>query len=263
MSLKAMVWVLENSEAKLGDRLVLLALAEHAGDDGEDSYPAQATLAAKARLSERQVRRCLNNLESEGRIVEDGKSRYGTVCWRIVMTPDNMSARTSTTPKRHDMSAEPSFEPSLSVEAEGTHALTAEEPSLRTRAREAAPMKVDRKPVSAAEYFLAENVLGHWNIIAKQDLTSDEWVRKIVMRIREHPELTSDDHYRIIHAAFTDPWWKGISGPSVVYGNGAVFEQALMLYRNGPPPPRPANGTMRYGRGMTTAQILEATRGLE
>lgn len=260
MSLKAMVWVMENSTAKLGDRLVLIALAENAGDAGEDSYPAQGTIAMKAGLSERQVRRCLVNLERDRLISRDGTSRYGTVCWRINMTPDNMSPRTSTTPKRHDMSAEPSFEPVVSLEAEESPSLTANElPIPRARIELG---KIDRRPVPPGDAEFAARVLDEWNRCTEQTLVSKDWLRKIVMRMREHPELTVTDHAHVINAALSDPWWNGHPSPSVIYGNGAVFERALTLARNGPAPPK-ANGAMRYGRGVTPAQAIEAGRRWE
>ena len=85
---------------------------------------------------------------------------------------------------------------------------------------------------------------------------------KIVLRHREHPELSADDHAAIISVSLASPWWSGVPGPEVVYGNAALFERALESARarlgGGPviekPPPR------RYGRGMTTREILNMTQ---
>lgn len=90
MSLDAMVWVLENSEERLGRRLVLLALADTANSSGESTFPSQETLARKARLSVRQVRRALIDLSNAGAIEYVGLSRYGTDEWRVLM-PDKLS----------------------------------------------------------------------------------------------------------------------------------------------------------------------------
>lgn len=73
-----MSWVLRESEATLGDRLVLLVLADHAKGDGTKAWPSLETISREARLSERQARRCLRNLEESGEIVETGTSRKGT-----------------------------------------------------------------------------------------------------------------------------------------------------------------------------------------
>lgn len=93
--------------------------------------------------------------------------------------------------------------------------------------------KVDRKSVSAQEDELAHSVLGFWNQQTAQSLQSKDWLAKIVMRAREHPELTPTDHHHVICHALEHPWWKGPASPSVVYGNGAQFERSMMACRNG------------------------------
>jgi DNA-binding Lrp family transcriptional regulator len=84
MSVQAMSWVFDHSPTTLGARLVLLSLANHASSDGGEIWPSQATIAQEARLSERQVRRCLKELEAGGHIVRCGK-KFRAVKWRIVM----------------------------------------------------------------------------------------------------------------------------------------------------------------------------------
>ena len=44
------------------EKMVLLAIADHASDDGTNAYPSQATIASKASISIRTVQRCVNNL---------------------------------------------------------------------------------------------------------------------------------------------------------------------------------------------------------
>lgn len=63
MSVQALSAVLEESEARLGPRLVLIAIANHANELGEKSYPNLETLAREAKLSVRQVQRCIVQLE--------------------------------------------------------------------------------------------------------------------------------------------------------------------------------------------------------
>lgn len=84
-----MTWVLRQSEAKLGARLVLLALADYAHADGSEAYPAVDTLAAHTRLSRRAVQSALRTLEGDGEIVRDGVGRNGTTCWRLTMGAQN------------------------------------------------------------------------------------------------------------------------------------------------------------------------------
>ncbi len=60
----------------------------------------------------------------------------------------------------------------------------------------------------------------------------------IVRRAREHPELTLEDHEGLIKVQFENPWWKGDPTPSVIYGNGRVFDRALNGARGAAPEPR-------------------------
>jgi hypothetical protein len=61
-------WVLRNSRATLGSRLVLLVLADYADEDGGSCWPSVATIARESLLSERQVQYCLRHLEQLGEI---------------------------------------------------------------------------------------------------------------------------------------------------------------------------------------------------
>ncbi len=68
MSVKIMSAVWEQSQHKGAHLLVLLALADHASDDGV-SWPSLARLASCARVAPRHVRRILRDLEAEGEII--------------------------------------------------------------------------------------------------------------------------------------------------------------------------------------------------
>lgn len=102
-----MTWILQHSEATLGARLVALAVANYADKHGRNSYASLRTLAEDAHLSERQVRRCLRELETMGEIVQVSTSITGTHVYELAgmatlfpgqdvlpdnMTPDNMSS---------------------------------------------------------------------------------------------------------------------------------------------------------------------------
>ena len=65
MSVKIMsqVWELDIDHSEM---IVLLAMADHADDDGQNCYPSNAYLAWKTGYSDRQVRRVLRALESTG-----------------------------------------------------------------------------------------------------------------------------------------------------------------------------------------------------
>ena len=66
MSVQAIAAVLERSQSRLGARLVMLALANHQTDRG--CSPSLETIAREARLSVRQVQRCLRQLEALGEV---------------------------------------------------------------------------------------------------------------------------------------------------------------------------------------------------
>lgn len=80
-----MVWVLNESEAKHGDRLVLLALAEYAHKDGTKAFPRIEELRHRARLSERQTQESLRNLEAKGAISQTDTTRGGVKVYRVHM----------------------------------------------------------------------------------------------------------------------------------------------------------------------------------
>jgi hypothetical protein len=89
------------------------------------------------------------------------------------------------------------------------------------------PSNVDRRPVLLNEGSLAFAILQEFNRVSKRRFSSAGFLAKIIMRIREHPDVTLDGHVAVIEHAFRHPWWKGDPSPSVVYGNDALFERAL------------------------------------
>ena len=86
MSVHVVSWVLRSSPERLGRRLVLLVLADHAREDGTGAWPRVETIAEQARLSERQARRALRELELAGAIVNTGRSSKGTHVYTVKMT---------------------------------------------------------------------------------------------------------------------------------------------------------------------------------
>lgn len=73
--------VFAHSVAEVGARLTLLALAEAAQDDGV-TWVDQATLAARTKLTDRQVRNCIRTLEGLGEI-EQRKAQAGRVRFNV------------------------------------------------------------------------------------------------------------------------------------------------------------------------------------
>ena len=88
------VW--KSSRNRGGALLVLLALADFCNDGGV-AFPGVPTLAKKARLSERQVRRILRDLVQANELgIAVGKGPYGTNLYQVTICQgDNLSGVTS------------------------------------------------------------------------------------------------------------------------------------------------------------------------
>lgn len=85
------VW--ESSSAKGGARLVLLALADHANDEGY-CHPSVARLALKSALTERNVQLILRNLEARGELVTLRSAGRGNVNAYWVLPPATVARLT-------------------------------------------------------------------------------------------------------------------------------------------------------------------------
>lgn len=88
MSVHVSSFVWKHSETRLGDRLVLLCLADKADENGRNVFPSVRTIARETRLSERAVQLALKNLRDSGRITRAGKH----VEWKTTMYEIRMDA---------------------------------------------------------------------------------------------------------------------------------------------------------------------------
>jgi hypothetical protein len=75
MSWQATVWVLEHSESRLGDRCVLLSIANHCNREGSDSHPSLGTIAHEARVSVRNAQRSVPKAGSHRRAGSECRHR--------------------------------------------------------------------------------------------------------------------------------------------------------------------------------------------
>lgn len=86
MSIRVVSAVWERSRAKGSGLLLLLAIADFAHDDGTGAYPSSETLAAKIRMSPRQVRNLVATLEGLGELAvtrePGGVNRYTVLVGR-------------------------------------------------------------------------------------------------------------------------------------------------------------------------------------
>ena len=77
MTVKCSTWVWEHSQTTGNDRLVMLALADEADDDGTNCYPSQDRLTEKTRIPKRTVQRCIDRCEQAGEVVVDRPESHG------------------------------------------------------------------------------------------------------------------------------------------------------------------------------------------
>lgn len=267
------VW--EHSSANGNDLLVMLCLADHASAETYLTYPGIERLATLTRIHARTVQRVLKRLCDAGELAvyrEGGrvKGQNRPTVYRILV--GKKQGWQSATP--NDETGVASEQ--LGVASDAVRGGIAMPPEPRTNqlqptTKEDAPAalvvhgrsisgKLGGKTVTDAESEFAVAMLDVWNELTGQSLVSRDWLAKIVMRHREHPNLTVDELGAVVASALADPWWQGAPSPAVVFGNGAVFETSLMRSRSDG---RGGKQASRFGRGMTTRQILDATGGKE
>lgn len=83
MSVRIMTAVWDHAQVNGSTLVVLLAMADWADDNGLGVFPKQETLAAKARMSKRNVSYVLDELEAAGYIERVGKRAGGVIDWRV------------------------------------------------------------------------------------------------------------------------------------------------------------------------------------
>lgn len=219
-------WLLD---ADVSDRAIRLyaVLGTYADHETDETNRGRRDLADALRCSTDSVDRAVAELVGIGALEIEETTRpdgsRGANLYRLLSTaPLRMGGRTGAEGGGRT-GAETSTR-RTTPDSETTTSVVVSHGSGRT-------WKVDRRSVTPAEEALARHVLDHWNAATGQRLASREWLAKIIMRIREHPDGTLDDHRRVIVAALADPWWRGPASPSVVYGNGAQFERAVEAAR--------------------------------
>lgn len=130
MSVHASHWVWEHSRSKGTARLVLLALADHAGADGGDAYPSVGRLAIRCGVGKRTVQEALKVLVSLGELViEPQAGPGGANRYQIAMTPAGSAPVRNLHPADPAPTPRSIRTPPVQI-AQGTPAASAPEPSL-------------------------------------------------------------------------------------------------------------------------------------
>jgi hypothetical protein len=88
MSVQAMAWVIENSQTRGNQYIVLLMIANRADEEGASAWPSIRWLARRSRLSERTVQRAIRKLERGGDLgIEKAAGPKGTNRYQVIMQP--------------------------------------------------------------------------------------------------------------------------------------------------------------------------------
>lgn len=124
------VWI--GSQARGGELLVLLAIADHANEQ-RCAWPGIESLAKKTRQSIRHVQRCLKELVKRGELeIVEQAGPYGTNLYKILalpaqVAPSQMSPPPTSTTCRGDIRGSQMSPESSEPSVESTHTLRAVE----------------------------------------------------------------------------------------------------------------------------------------
>ena len=248
MSVKAMAWAWEQEGLAEGEKLLLMAIADHADDKGT-CWPGQVGLANKCGITDRTVRTRLKKLEALGLLARE--PRYNAEGKR---TSDRLTLRITTGKSFHRKTLPPeavaSREPSVpctttgvvskaiggsTATGTGTATEVAEPPDAAPN--RTPPLKVDGLKLSTEEWQMAQVILTEFNENAGTRFSlvggrgrPTEHLKRIVGRVRENPEVPVEKHLEVIRHTFQNPWW-GKSKPTgvgVVYGPQAFLRCLAM-----------------------------------
>jgi hypothetical protein len=178
------------------DKLVLLALADCASDEGL-AWPSIATLARKCSRDERTVQRNLRELESAGHITREevaGRGCRYRVHPRQNATPGKMSPVTKTTKTPGKMPPHPRQNATQSVKE---------------------PLEPSKVKSSDDDPLTIDELVSEWNDLAddcglpRVAKLTDSRKRRAVARLRQYPDVS------VWQRAFANirgsPWLRGLN----------------------------------------------------
>lgn len=246
MSVKAMAWAWAQENLSEGEKLLLMAVADHADDEGV-CWPGQVGLANKCGISDRTVRTRLKKLETLGLLARE--PRYNAEGKR---TSDRITLRFTTGKLCHRKTLPPeraaSREPSgttvpstrVSTTSEGNSSSTGSVPTANPTQPSTSttpPLKVDGLRLTAGEWEMAQAILHEFNqqVGTRFSLVGSrgrptEHLKRIVGRLRENPEVPLSRHLEVIRHTCENPWWGQTTPTSVgvIYGQRAFLRCLAM-----------------------------------
>jgi hypothetical protein len=263
MSVQAMSWVLDHSDAELGSRLVLLSIANHCDADGRNAWPSQARIAAEAHVSERTVRRCVENLVDLGELTVGihqgvlsgrGKTNYYEIpaLTNVSHQPDNMSSGDEEPESNNRTSA--TEQPDISA---NNRTAVAGKPSLRTvhepsTTSSALAADEGRPEVVALCEHLATRIEENGS---KRPTITKQWLTSCRLLI-DRDGRTPDQIHRAIDWCQNDEFWRGnvMSMPTL----RAKYDTLRLRAKA---PKKETIGQSKARRGLERLAQLEASNG--
>lgn len=231
------MWLIES---KISNRaLRLYALLSGMRDYGNDmATVGRKLLASKLDWSGDTLDRAKAELEKAGAISVERVPRTGQI-------PMNVYTIHRVSPGTRKAAAQGSKQVAAKVRVGGNAAETLplmdESSSSSPETKKAKPTSrlpktVGGQKVTEAEHDLVDALLARFNERAGgKSYSGKEWREAIVRRLREHSGMTADEHLGLIDRQFERPWWKGDATPSVIWGNGRVFDRAVNGAQGAPP----------------------------
>lgn len=219
-------------------KLTLLALADCHNSHTGRCDPRLGHLERATQLSERTLRRATESLVEDGILARTRKRGadgqlggydYSFPGLEVRETASQRSERPVGAVRLTGQDLELGSEPGTSVESPNGDSPSEAECAIFDTCPIRPPANVNRKKVSQVEGHLSIRVLQAFNEIfeARPAFTATDWCAKIIMRLREHPDVSLEEHRDIIVFAHDHPWWEGPASPSVIYGNAGLFEQRM------------------------------------
>lgn len=272
MSIRVLAWVLRNSEATLGARLVLIVLAEHAHNDGREAYPSVPTIAEEARLSRRSAQVALRHLEAAGHIERDGVGPRGQTKWAVLMRGAESAGvqnlrgedgdteganllhdggRTSCTGGGEAASPEPSLEEPYKVEPSSEP--PPDPPTVSSNVRKPSNLTYRGKRVGDATADKAHRAFAAYLTAAGRQMgerTGDgrpsAAFKQVIGAVLEHPHVEPEDWERQIFAfVAAPPDWVSTDPPQVGHVFGARAVQWMLDPGERATRPDKANANLR------------------
>ena len=253
--------VLLNPDLSISARLVYGILKSYAWKD-EKAWPGQDRLAEELGVTAKTLRGFMHELVDAKLVTVERRGRGLTNLYRV---HEPVSEGSESTVQERTVSTVLDRKPTTVLDGklatdpiEQEYEVEEDEVTPSGIVSSYRPMKVNGKVASEEEYAKAQEVLQAFNDVFSTRFTTQAWLGKLVMRLREHPALSVEEHRAVIARSHAAPWWDDAPSPAVVYGNAACFEKALMAVGT------PVNGNGNgHSRGLTVEQILAKADELE